>query len=256
MYVHQIEFHFNTEEIPDTLSDIANDYLAALRMNGQICGREWSFHLENNRVITTVLTPGHNALSEQFNNHYIQNYLVDAKNKGISIISHLLSEEIDSLECCTCSDSSAYILFTDYKTLESPIRCLDCFNPVPLYKFPIMPSGEYYEIICWQSDYQSCDSLQMNCTVLEKSATLQMANIQSNLSKQGIEVCGTLSMLSKKPFYYYLYHAHGRSLASEKKRCCPICKEPWYVEHALYSIFHFKCDRCFLLSNLAWNISA
>lgn len=255
MYVHRLEFSFDKEKSPDNLSDIANTYLAALRMNGQICGREWPLYLENNRCVVIVLAPEHNSLDEQLNNRYVRKYLAEAERNGISITSYPLAEDIDGAESCDCSDSSGYILYTTFLSLESPIRCLDCFGSVPLYKFPTMPSGEYYEIICWQSNYQYCDSLQMNCAVLEKSATNQLANIQSNLSKDGKQHCNTLSALTNKPFYYYLYRAHGRSLSSEKKRHCPSCGEQWYMEKVLHSFFHFKCDRCFLLSNLAWNIS-
>lgn len=254
MYVHQLTFSFPGQEPTDESSDRAHNYLCALRMNGQICSNEWPLPLEKNQCVATVLTPDWDSLDEKYNNKYVKDFLAEMEKNGVSVAFHLCGEDMSGPPRCDCSDSKGYVLYTSYVSLEPPIRCLDCFGPVPLYTFPVTPSEEYYEIICWKSDYMSCDSLQMNCAVLEKSTTRQLSDVRSSLSKAGRSVCATLSASVGKPFYYYLYRAHGRSLASEKKRRCPSCGEPWYIDTLLHSRFHFKCDRCLLLSNIAWDI--
>lgn len=255
MHLHRLEFSLGNQPQED-LFDLVNTYLATLRMNGQIYDRKWPLFIENELCVAIVSTPEQCSLSEEFNSTYTNKWLSEAKKAGISITSYAFAEELKSSPGCACSDSSGYVLFTTYVTLESPIRCLDCFKPVPLYRLPTMPSGEFYEVICWQSDYQSCDSLQMNCEVLEKSATRQLSDIHSQLTNKGRFICQTLADKSRKPFYYYLYRGHGRSLPSERKRLCPSCGKPWHSEDTLHSLFHFKCDRCRLLSNIAWNIHA
>jgi predicted nucleic acid-binding Zn ribbon protein len=254
MYVQQIIFSFSNG-IPDDMSDTAHGYLGALRMNGQIHGREWGIYAFGNQCIATVLTPESDSLAQAFNGQHVKKALTNAETRGAVINTDMLAKDIEGAQTCRCKNPSGYILYTTYLSLESPVRCLDCFGSVPLYTFPVMPSGEFYEIICWQSNYQACDSLQMNCTVLEKSTTRQLSDVQSQLSVSGRQHCKTLQSLVGKPFYYYLYRANARSLTSEKKRLCPSCGQPWHLEDRLHSIFQFKCDRCRLVSNLAWNIS-
>jgi len=254
MYVQQIEFHVKDEMEPEVIWDISNTYLGALNMSGQICGKDWPLYFENERCVSIVLTPEINSLDVSFNSVYVKNHFADAEKIGVFISWHLLGTDAGG-ECCNCSDSSAYALFTTYLSMQSPVSCLDCSRQVPLYKFPVMSSGEYYELICWQSNYQACDSLQMKCEILEKSATRQLSDLRSSLTKQGRSYCETLSVLANKPFYYYLYRGNGRSATLEKKRRCPSCGDSWYLENPSNSIFHFKCDHCMLLSNVAWNVA-
>ena len=256
MHIQQLEFLSDGRKTLNEVSELAFEYLCSLRMNGQICGKEWPLYFDGNRCIAIVLMPEQDSLDSRFNSRYVTDRLAKLSDGGVVITSHSIGDDIRSAERCTCTNRSGYVLYTSYVSLESPVKCLDCFAPIPLYELPVLASGEYYEIICWQSDFQCCDSLQMNCATLERSATRQISELDSSLSVAGRKLCTTLSELSGKPFYYYLYRAHGRGLASEKKRVCPSCGEYWYIPERLHSIFHFKCDHCRLLSNLAWNISA
>lgn len=255
MYVHRIEFSPGDDQLPEKTLDLADGFLAALRMNGQICGAEWPIYLHEGRYAALVLAPEQESLEPRFHGKSVKKRAHEGEALGISITSVAVAEDCNSAEPCSCRDPSGYVLFTTFLSLESPVRCLDCFLPVPLYRLPVTPSEEYYEVICWNSDYQSCDRLQMNCTVLERAATRELSDLRSNLSKAGRDNCSILARLSGKPFYYYLYRGHGRSVGAEKKRLCPSCGQPWYLETSLHSLFHFKCDQCRLLSNFAWNLS-
>ncbi|WP_158380883.1 DUF2310 family Zn-ribbon-containing protein [Chitinilyticum litopenaei] len=254
MYVHRIEFSIPADQDAETTADFAKSLLGALRMNGQLCGKEWPLFVENRQCVALVLAPEQGSLAPALHGEYVRKVVHQGDMRGISITFTPVAEDCTSAQTCTCHTSSGYVLFTTYLSLESPIRCLDCFLPVPLYRFPVMPSGEYYELICWQSDYQSCDRLQMNCTTLERATTRQLSNKQSSLSKQGIEICRTMENLTRTPFYYYLYRAHARSLKSEQERCCPSCGQSWHLETPLHSLFHFQCEPCRLVSNFGWNL--
>jgi len=256
MHVHRIEVHHPPDQAQEPIIELFDRLLGALRMNGQICGTESPIYNEENRCVAIVLAPEKMSMDPRFNSQYVTAAARETESLGAAIsFVHVAKDCSSSLEICSCHDSSGYILFTDYVSLEPPVRCLDCFQPVPLYRFPTMPSGEYYEIICWQSDYQSCDRLQMNCATLERSATQQMSDLRSKLSEAGRRNCRILEDSSGKPVYYYLYRSSARSVRAEKQRRCPSCGEPWFLDMELHSLFHCRCDACRLLSNFAWNLS-
>ncbi|MBU1379326.1 Zn-ribbon-containing protein [Myxococcota bacterium] len=255
MYIQRIKVSFIGDEPQKDIVDVADDYLAALRMNGQVCGEEWPIYSERGFVIAIALSPEEDSLKPENNGEYVKKSIREAEELGISISSELIGQDCSSSEPCICNESSGYVLFTTYVSIESPVRCIDCFLPVPLYTFPVFQNGDYYEIICWQSNYKNCDHLLMNCSVLERASTRQISDPRSSLSKAGLEICRLLTHLSGKPFYYYLYRGSGRSVASEKERRCPSCGQPWYLKTPLHSLFHYKCDHCRLMSNFAWNLS-
>lgn len=254
MHIHQIEFTLSTSLSSESISALINGYLAALRMNGQICGREWTVTSGVNKCIAQVNAPEQCSIDDRFASQFVKKAREAAETKGMMISSTTLGNSIDEARTCECKEPSAYALFTTYLSLESPIRCLDCFGPTPLYRFSPLASGEFYEVISWQSDYQSCDSLQMNCSVLERSATRQLSDLSSSLSKAGIAICKALSLSCGKPVYYYLYRANGRSAKSEKNRCCPSCGSKWQLDRPQHELFDFRCNKCLLLSNIAWNV--
>ena len=138
--------------------------------------------------------------------------------------------------------------------MESPLKCADCFGIEPLYKIPKTADEEYHNIISWQSNYQSCDSLQMNCTVGEKFGTSQLSKYNSQLTQQGLKVCQSIEKVTGKKVYYYLYKYTAKSHKTELARKCPNCKGDWHLPEPLHNKFDFKCDKCNLLSNIAWDV--
>ncbi|NHZ84069.1 hypothetical protein F2P44_33125 [Massilia sp. CCM 8695] len=256
MHAVRIDMRFTGPPPGDVPAAHLNLFLGALRKNGQVCGREWPIVMDSGACVTTVLTPAADSLDARYHGTYVRRCIADAQLAGITFAWSLIGEECDSAEACGCADPGAYVLFTTYLTLESPVRCMDCFGPVPLYRFTAPPDTEFHDVISWQSDYQSCDHLQMNCTVLEKAATRQMSVIDSALSAAGRACCAVLSERAGKPFYYYLYRDKGRSAALEAQRRCPACDGPWQLPARLHGCFDFRCDNCRLLSNVAFNLRA
>lgn len=236
-------------------TNVIQPVLGAWRMNGQICGREWPIVREPHGYAVVVLCPDRDSLAHNFNSSYVTTAVESAEADGLRIEWQVMGEDAESASACSCHSPSGYALFTTFRSLESPVRCMDCWAPVALYHFKPMASGEFYEVISWQSDYQSCDSLQMNCRVLERAATREISRIDSKLSADGRKHCATLAESSGRPFYYYLYRGQGRSARAELERRCPGCGGEWRLSERLHSMFDFKCDQCRLLSNVAFDFA-
>lgn len=252
MYVAQLTMTAQMPVDRDTASHAINSLLAALRMNGQVCGREWPIAITSEDYTATVLIPEPTALEAVHHNHYATQSLDALHTAGLSAPEITIARDVDGAGTCNCAQSQSLILYTYDVSLEPPLRCGDCFLPVPLYRVPPIKDVDYYEIICWQSDYQACDRLQMNCTTLERPATRQISRVDSSLSQFGLDICRRLTETTHLPVYYYLYSDSARSRRQEQKRLCPSCGSEWLLA-APWHKFDFKCDRCRLLSTLSWN---
>lgn len=256
MYVNRVSV---TDTRPDkhrkeSVTDLIETLLATWLRNGQVCGDEWPILANGASLSTTVLSPEEHSLDARFNNQHVAAAMARCADEGLIMSVEVLGEVAESQPACTCPDPSAYLLFTTYLSLQSPIRCMDCFRPVALYRMQAMASGEFNELLSWQSNYQSCDSLQMHCAVLERAATREISNIDSSLSKIGLAHCKTLAASSDRPFYYYLYRGHGRDLRAELERRCPGCGNDWGLAAPLHNLFDFRCDGCGLVSNVAFDV--
>ena len=148
----------------------------------------------------------------------------------------------------------SYILYTTYVSLESPIRCGDCFGGIPLYRLPATRDDEYGDIITWESDYKACDTLQMNCSTGERFGLSQLSKHDSSLAIRGREICNRITVTTGIPTYYYLLKSSGKGLKAEQARKCPSCKGEWLLQEPLHGLFNFQCDGCRLLSNIAWSV--
>lgn len=254
MYVAQMSFTLNESADADAASDLVNSLLGALRMNGQVCGCEFPITINDNSCLSVVLLPDIDALANEHMNEYVSSAheaLHAAGFEGPEIT--VIGADIDSVPPCTCQRPEAYILFTTYLSLESPLRCWTCFQPVPLYRIRPTKDKDYHAIICWQSDYQACDTLQMGCSTLERASVREMSRPDSSLSKRGRDICAVITENIGIPAYYYLYRYNARSRKQELARTCPVCNGEWRLDESQH-IFDFKCDRCHLLSNIAWDV--
>jgi predicted nucleic acid-binding Zn ribbon protein len=255
MYVVELSFNRTKEVDPDAASGAVHSLLGALRKNGQICEEEWRAGSSDNGYQAFVLLPDSDALDAAHHSLYVRNALEELLAAGLDG-PHIrqLGKDIDGVDVCACVSPTSHILFTNYLFLESPLRCGDCFSLIPLYRIPHTRGEDHSDITSWQSDYKSCDSLQMNSATLERAATREMSRFDSSLSKRGRELAAEISRLTGKPTYYCLYRYGGRSRAQERKRLCPSCGGAWLLDAPWHRLFDFKCDKCHLLSNIAWDV--
>lgn len=92
----------------------------------------------------------------------------------------------------------------------------------------------------------------MNCEVGERWALKQMQEITSQLSKQGIEICGKIEELTAIPTYYYL-HNYKKLKGDQSKIPCPSCRNEWNLQTQLHNLYDFKCDNCRIISTISPN---
>lgn len=164
--------------------------------------------------------------------------------------------ELMGLECQSdfsdiCPTPKALVLYSTFVQSCSPIRCLEHFSPVPLYK---LPESMRYNLIKWQESQAACDQLQMNeLTQVESRVVEQLASPDSQLMAQGRDIVNELTAETGIPVYLYLYRVGGESLALEQKRTCPSCGGEWSLSEPIFDLFDFKCDQCRLVSNISWD---
>ncbi len=255
MIIAEVTIRVQERQPLDPVLDAVRLWLGALRNNGQIYGREFPISSLDQALRIYLMLPERGSPDRQYANHYVLSALDQLTSAGGSppqVIEQ--GEDPEGSPVCSCPASSAYLLYTTYLRIESPIRCGDCFGPVPLYRIPATSNGEYNDIISWQTNYQACDSLQMNCRVLERSATRELSHLDSALSRDGRDICARIAGSTGVPTYYYLYRYAARSRRQELGRVCPSCGGTWLIEPAWHDLFDFKCDRCHLLSNIAWGV--
>lgn len=250
MFTAEVQF-----TIPGTMDEaesIIYDLLPPWHKNGQVLNWEWPFTKEGDTYRTFLTIYQADSLNAKYDDKYARKARKQLAKLGANSLTIAIhGENPFSAQICTCKKHSFYILFTNFLSLESPLRCGDCFGPLPIYK--IIPK-QVDGIISWQADYQSCDTLQMGCTVGEKFGERELFRHDSNLSKEGISICNNITTGTGISTYYYLERSKARSLASDKKRKCPSCDGNWLLDEPLHNIFDFKCDRCRLLSNIGFSV--
>jgi predicted nucleic acid-binding Zn ribbon protein len=224
------------------------------RSNGQRLGRVESQYIKNDKIVCLPYTLEKNSLDKKYNSFYV--------NRQIQKIEELCHSKIriklvgksynDYKFPCKCKKSKFFILITDYITIDSPLTCGNCNNTVPLYRLPAYDDYGYMPILNWETNYISCDSLQMNCEVGERWALNQMQRTKSKLSKQGIKICKKIENLTSVPTYYYLYN-YRKAKKNESSKPCPNCSKKWSLKKQLHNLYDFKCDRCRIISTISVN---
>jgi predicted nucleic acid-binding Zn ribbon protein len=246
MYIQKITLKLDKLDKKFALEKLYS-YLGVLRQSGQIIGKEFPVLKNKNSLVAIVMTLEKDSLKDLNSSKYSLSRKNDLKETlKIKIIGDCIEHEN---QMCDCSESSSYILYTNYLKLSSPLMCGDCFGEIPLYQ--LKDKEGYSKILAWESDYKACDILQMNCIVGEKFGLNQMYDLNSSLTQLGQEQTEKIEYLSKKPVYYFLYNYQTISKKKDKKRKCPNCNKKWLLKEKLHNLFDFKCDDCKLLSNLS-----
>lgn len=235
--------------------DAIYSLLGAWRMNGQVLGDQFPTARTESGYRLYVNTPEADSLSNLNLNSHVRKYTEALLDAGLSTpeISPVGTEP-QCVGVCSCVKPEFYILYTTHLALESPLRCGGCFKSIPLYRLQKADEDNYQDIIDWQADYQSCDDLQMGCRVGERFANSQMSNFDSPLSRMGLDVCDSISGKTDTPTYYYLYRWVAKSYENEVSRKCPKCEGAWRRQQPLHDTFDFVCDKCKLVSNIAWSV--
>ncbi|WP_439238979.1 Zn-ribbon-containing protein [Lonepinella sp. BR2919] len=227
------------------------------RYNGQILGREIPvFKAEQEDLFgfgIKVICPEQHSLLPEHNNSEVNRCLENLQKCGVFLQSFQIVADDLMSDQTNQNDPTWQVLYTTYLRSSSPVVNGDNLAPIPLYKIAQNQPHLSLDLIKWLEDWQACDQLQMNGSVLEKSALLEISDINSHLTKHGRALCQEIEQATNVPTYYYLYRIGGDNLSAEQQRRCPCCGGEWRLNTPIADVFYFKCDHCRLVSNLSWN---
>jgi predicted nucleic acid-binding Zn ribbon protein len=251
-----IRFRLGPGTDRDRALEALQEYLGALWRNGQIMGRQTPIARERTGYSVFATLPATDSLNGRHSNRQVRRALRALAGIGCKAPKvQRLGSDPEGKPACRCRRRLFLILFTSFLHEDSPVRCGGCFNPIPLYAFPTTGyAGDYHDILQWQGTYQAMDWLWIGSGAGERFGHDQMARHNSPLSKDCRDVARTLEHRARRPVYYHLAKALARSNRQERARRCPSCGRRWLLDEPLHNIFDFKCDRCRLLSNIAWDV--
>ncbi len=239
-----------------TVSEAALSVLGCWYKHGQILEGDWATSDSGPSIDAYVAIPERDSLGPIHDNRYAKEALDELKAAGHGLPAvTVLGSDPTMDPVCSCESPSALVLFTHYLSTLPPVRCLDCFRPVPLYRLPYPHDEEHLGILHWAADYRACDTLQMHCTTGERFGEVQLYRHDSSLNREGRDLAKQLEALTGKPVYYWLFKARGRSREAELARKCPSCGGRWRLKEPLFKLFDFRCKRCRLLSGIACSVS-
>ncbi|KPH12446.1 DUF2310 family Zn-ribbon-containing protein [Chryseobacterium sp. ERMR1:04] len=255
MYIQEISLEIKSKINKNELIDDFSLLLEFYRANGQTQGRIETQYIDKNTIVCLPFTLEKNSLDKVNNNKYVENQIEKIEKLSTSKISIKTVGKLyaDYTNPCTCKSPAFYILITNYVSIDSPISCGSCNKSIPLYRLPQYYDFGYMPILSWETNYQSCDRLQMNCEVGERWALNQMQQTKSQLSKQGITICEKIKEFTNIPTYYYL-HNYRKHKKGDENRLCPTCQKKWKLDKKLHNFYDFKCDQCRILSTVSPNL--
>jgi len=253
MYVQEVSIEINTDIGKDNI--VGDFYVLMLHYvdSGQIQG-ESEPYINGNKVVFSLFTFEKDSLSERYNNLYINQQIKKIEELCNSTIQFKIAGE--SREggewTCACTTPEFYILRTEYVCISAPLICGTCEKGIPLYRLPHYDDHGYKPILKWEENYRSCDRLQMNFEVGERWALNQLQKADSQLSRQGREICRGIEELTNIPTYYYLYN-DKKVKGDQLLNPCPACGKKWTLEKPLHGFYRFKCDDCRIVSSKSLN---
>lgn len=232
--------------VPIAEEELTN-FLSCLTRNGQIIDQWWNIIKAKSCVRFYGIATDKDSLSSKYYNKYCKKYyaklLKKCKRKPVFKI---LGKVLEMGECCSCKNSSHYVLSTTFLNEGSPVVCADCNDYVPLYRLPkIKGDRDYQTFFHWKDQYEACEILDIKCDFGERFGILHRTRYKSPLTQQGLKICRSLSRKLRKPVYYELandWH-HRRSK-------CPGCGRNWELREERKKGFRygFKCAKCRLVS--------
>jgi predicted nucleic acid-binding Zn ribbon protein len=255
MFVTELRFECFADTSISAAEKAINNFLEALRANGQVLGREFAVAFNEGDFRVRLLLPEKASLSHKFNSPWVKQALEDlTQAKILAPREKFIGQDINSEVSCL-ERPGWQLLYTSYVHMCSPVRSGDNLLPIPLYRLPATFNGDHKRVIRWQTEWQACDELQMAAaTKAEFAALEEISSIDSDLFRRGWDIRGRIEYLTQIPTYYYLYRVGGQDLASEQNRPCPRCgSHQWKLDEPLLELFHFRCEPCRLLSNLSWD---
>lgn len=252
--MYQAVAHFNYQNFEQDPVTLISQTVNQWRINGQILGREFGVTFHQDHFEVNLAIPEQESLLPKWNNEQVKEALLQAEEFGVNFAGfEIVGQDYQADETASHLQPDHLILYTTHLDSCSPIRSGQDLKPIPVYRLLKEQPELAQAIIQWQENWQACDQLQMNGTVLEKHALQEISEIQSALSQQGLALSQAITEATGISVFYYLYRL-GKDPEIEQNRPCPNCGKKWRLAKPLHEIFHFKCNDCRLISNLSWEL--
>lgn len=254
MYLAELTFKIIADTDFNQSETAIRNYIEALIFNGQVLGREFPTAWQQHSFTSRVVLPAENALQRRYHSDrgIAAQQLLAAAGLAYPQVK-VLGMDLMSQHTDPCQQADFYILYSRFSDTCSPLRCGADLAPVPLYQLS-SPNEDHEQLIRWQLQYQALDEIQMQQSrVLFKTAERSMQQLHSELNSQGRRLARQLANQNNIKVYYALYSGSSKHCELESQKCCPGCGGSWRLTEPLLQLFDFKCDRCYLLSNIAWD---
>ncbi|MDR2441089.1 MAG: Zn-ribbon-containing protein [Planctomycetaceae bacterium] len=234
------------------LEETVDNYLAALARNGQI-DKTYTIVPWQKQVIAYVKAIGLEADQLKSHSAYGKERFKDIEKIFKRKPIWYYNEDFPPKQKAIWKNASFLYLFTPSYLPGTPLYRGDNNDAIPLYRVPIT-DYERENIYFWQQYYQNCNNIWMENGKLEINVYRMLADPESELSKQGRELCLAIEKATGIPTYYYLLRFFRRKLDDEVQRKCPICHHSWEVKQShpqtLFCHFDFQCFNCRLVSHI------
>lgn len=236
--------------------NLIEDYLVSLWFAGQIDLNRYSTAIFENEHVAYVYALGNDAGKRNSHSRSGLEHIRELKKFFTRTPVWVPLEERFSKTKIAWQKAPFLFLFTNFMTVESPIRRGDTAKPIPVYRFSL-DDIERENIVLWAHRYRNLQGVWADSHDLEMQAYRAIADPESKLSQSGLESCRIIEKSCGVPTYYYLDRSYGRKEEDERNRKCPLCDGEWYIgtpetEQCTdeFLPFDFRCDKCRLLSHL------
>lgn len=269
MYVFELEFRLpkgakkkqyadspfrpslNRFTVANAVRETIGILLVSWEINGQVLGRQHTIAKVRGGYRVFVRTPAKDALARRHHSDEARKALRHVTSKSLSKLKVRRVGRVPwSRRECPGHPDAELILYVDVYRDESPLRCAECFGPVPLYMVPPGRNGDRQEITWWASGYRDCHELLSRKGAANAFARNELESPESDLSRSGREICERIASATGRRTWYFLLRARGLDPAAERERRCPRCGGEWLLPEPWHREFDFRCERCALLSRL------
>ena len=251
MKIANIEFFTNDYDGESEIDDFIKNFIDSLRMQGCVTDRPLSLLEKESSILVNCRIPEPTSL-DTIN---INPWFKELKNINVTIICSILGEDMWSPDICECKKSDFYILSG---SRPIPILCGTCMNSIPLYKLPFIYEADasYYDIVSWNNENNAWGTIEFsNIDGIEKIAHHALCDIDSKHTQTALEICRKMKDKTDIDCYYDFENLRDtENIENEISKKCPKCKGDWILKERLNGEYDFKCNKCYLVSNFAYNV--
>jgi predicted nucleic acid-binding Zn ribbon protein len=257
MIFYHISFGYYYKNDLEEATNTVDHYLAALARNGQI-DKGYTIVPWQKQIIAYINAIGLEADLLRSHSEYGRKCLRGVEKFFKRTPVWDCNEDFPPKQKAIWKNASFLYLFTQDSQQGTPLYHGDNNDAIPLYRVPIA-DNERENIYFWQQYYCECNNIWLENNKLTINVYRMLADPESELSKQGRELCLAVEKATGIPTYYYLIRFFGRKYEEEIVRKCPCCGNSWTVKQPQqqnykseqFGHFYFQCQHCRLVSHPA-----